>query len=38
MFFDDPVAAFTHIAVALRSAGRLVMMVWQNTSTTNGRW
>jgi len=29
MFFDDPVAAFTNIAVALRSAGRLVMMVWQ---------
>jgi SAM-dependent methyltransferase len=29
MFFDDPVAAFTNIAVALRPAGRLVMMVWQ---------
>jgi len=29
MFFDDPDAAFTNIAVALRSAGRLVMMVWQ---------
>ena len=28
MFFDDPVAAFA-IAVALRPAGRLVMMVWQ---------
>lgn len=29
MFFPDPVAAFTNIARALRSAGRLVMMVWQ---------
>jgi SAM-dependent methyltransferase len=29
MFFDDPVAAFTNIAAALRPAGRLVMMVWQ---------
>jgi SAM-dependent methyltransferase len=29
MFFDDPVAAFANIAVALRLAGRLVMMVWR---------
>jgi SAM-dependent methyltransferase len=29
MFFDDPVAAFTNIARALRPAGRLVMLVWQ---------
>jgi SAM-dependent methyltransferase len=29
MFFDDPVAAFTNIAGALRPAGRLVMMVWR---------
>jgi SAM-dependent methyltransferase len=29
MFFDDPVAALANIAVALRPAGRLVMMVWQ---------
>jgi SAM-dependent methyltransferase len=29
MFFDDPVAAFTNIAAALRPAGRLVMLVWQ---------
>jgi SAM-dependent methyltransferase len=29
MFFDDPVAAFANIAVALRPGGRLVMMVWQ---------
>ena len=29
MFFDDPVAAFANIAVALRPAGRLVMMVWR---------
>jgi SAM-dependent methyltransferase len=29
MFFDDPVAAFANIALALRPAGRLVMMVWQ---------
>ncbi|WP_433830228.1 class I SAM-dependent methyltransferase [Actinoplanes sp. CA-015351] len=30
MFFADPVAAFTNIARALRPAGRLVMMVWQD--------
>jgi SAM-dependent methyltransferase len=29
MFFSDPVAAFANIAQALRSDGRLVMMVWQ---------
>ena len=29
MFFRDPLAAFTNIARALHSAGRLVMMVWQ---------
>jgi SAM-dependent methyltransferase len=29
MFFSDPVAAFTNIAVALRPSGRLVMLVWQ---------
>jgi RimJ/RimL family protein N-acetyltransferase/ubiquinone/menaquinone biosynthesis C-methylase UbiE len=29
MFFDDPAAAFANIAVALRPAGRLVMMVWR---------
>jgi SAM-dependent methyltransferase len=29
MFFNDPVAAFTNIAQALRRDGRLVMMVWQ---------
>ena len=29
MFFSDPVAAFANIARSLRSAGRLVMMVWQ---------
>jgi SAM-dependent methyltransferase len=29
MFFNDPVAAFANLAVALRPAGRLVMMVWQ---------
>jgi SAM-dependent methyltransferase len=29
MFFDDPIAAFANVAVALRPAGRLVMMVWQ---------
>jgi RimJ/RimL family protein N-acetyltransferase/trans-aconitate methyltransferase len=36
MFFDDPVAAFANIAVALRSAGRLVMMVWQEHE--NNEW
>jgi len=30
MFFTDPVAAFTNIRGALRPAGRLVMMVWQD--------
>jgi len=29
MFFDHPVAAFSNIRSALRSDGRLVMMVWQ---------
>lgn len=29
MFFDEPVAAFANIAVALRPGGRLAMMVWQ---------
>jgi SAM-dependent methyltransferase len=29
MFFDDPVAAFANVRGALRSGGRLVMMVWQ---------
>jgi SAM-dependent methyltransferase len=29
MFFDDPAAAFANIGRALRSSGRLVMMVWQ---------
>ena len=30
MFFTDPVAGFTNIARAMRSNGRLVMMVWQD--------
>lgn len=29
MFFADPIAAFANIARALRPAGRLVMLVWQ---------
>jgi len=29
MFFDDPVAAFTNIARALRPRARLVLLVWQ---------
>lgn len=29
MFFDDPVAAFTNIRVALRPGGRLALVVWQ---------
>jgi SAM-dependent methyltransferase len=29
MFFADPVAAFANIASALRSRGRLVLLVWQ---------
>ena len=30
MFFADPVAAFGNAGRALRPAGRLVMMVWQD--------
>jgi SAM-dependent methyltransferase len=30
MFFADPVAAFTNIGRALRPAGRLVLLVWQD--------
>jgi SAM-dependent methyltransferase len=30
MFFADPVAAFTNIASAVRSGGRLAMLVWQS--------
>lgn len=30
MFFHDPVAAFTNIERALRPAGRLAVMVWQD--------
>jgi SAM-dependent methyltransferase len=30
MFFSDPIAAFSNIRGALRSGGRLVMMVWQD--------
>lgn len=30
MFFEDPVAAFTNIAAAVRSGGRLAMLVWQS--------
>src|SRR6185312_6525285 len=29
MFFDDPVAAFTNLARALRPGGRLALAVWQ---------
>jgi SAM-dependent methyltransferase len=31
MFFDDPVAAFTNIARALRPGGRLAFLCWQET-------
>ena len=30
MFFADPVAAFTNIARAIRTRGRLLMIVWQD--------
>lgn len=30
MFFGDPVAAFTNLAMALRPGGRLAMLVWQS--------
>lgn len=29
MFFGDPVAAFTHLAQAVRPGGRLALLVWQ---------
>jgi SAM-dependent methyltransferase len=29
MFFGDPVAAFTNLGAALRSGGRLALLVWQ---------
>ena len=29
MFFDDPVAAFTNLARALKPGGRIVLLVWQ---------
>jgi SAM-dependent methyltransferase len=32
MFFADPVLAFTNIARALRSGGRLAMLVWQSVA------
>jgi SAM-dependent methyltransferase len=32
MFFEDPVAAFTNIAAAVRPGGRLAMLVWQSPS------
>ena len=32
MFFADPVAAFTNIGTALRSGGRLAMLVWQSVA------
>lgn len=30
MFFDDPTAAFTHIARSLRPGGRLSFVCWQD--------
>jgi SAM-dependent methyltransferase len=36
MFFGDPDAAFANIARALRSQGRLVLLVWQ--SLANNEW
>jgi SAM-dependent methyltransferase len=30
MFFEEPVAAFTNLASAVRSGGRLAMLVWQS--------
>ncbi len=30
MFFDDPIAAFTNVATALRPGGRLVFCCWQS--------
>ena len=38
MFFADPIAAFSNIRQALRSEGRLVMMVWQDHEATSGQF
>jgi len=35
MFFGDPVAAFTHLAKAIRPAGRLVLLTWQGPATND---
>jgi SAM-dependent methyltransferase len=32
MFFDDPVAAFTNLAIALRPGGRLGFVCWQDAA------
>jgi ubiquinone/menaquinone biosynthesis C-methylase UbiE len=36
MFFGDPAAAFSDIRRALRSAGRLTLLVWQDMITIPG--
>ena len=36
MFFSDPPGAFANIAAALRPGARLVLLVWQRPTTTNG--
>lgn len=36
MFFSDPVAAFTNVAGALRSGGRLALLAWQDLA--NNDW
>jgi SAM-dependent methyltransferase len=36
MFFDDPTAAFTNIASALHSGGRVAMLAWQDV--TKNEW
>lgn len=36
MFFADPVAAFANTGTALRPGGRLVILVWQAATATNG--
>ena len=35
MFFDDPVAAFTNIRRALRTAGRVAVAVWQELAAND---
>ncbi|HWL43741.1 MAG TPA: class I SAM-dependent methyltransferase [Ilumatobacter sp.] len=38
IFFDDPVAAFTHLGNATRPGGRLTLAVWQPQDASEFQW